>query len=326
MYEIAEQVQRWSSEGRAVHVAQVVAVSGFGSSEPGAALAWTDGATPAGALPAGVTPDRLDRSGLGTVAIGADEAAAVGLACAGSVTVLVQPASALPDEAWTRLAAREPLCLVTTIDPSGTTATRVFTPATIAGAFPFGDEVPRLFARGVTTTAVLERDPRLVVTALWPVPALLVVGDGLIADALRGVGALLGWTVQVTNDTTAAVAAAGDLRAADAIVVLSHDRGVDGPALAAALAGDAGYVGALGSRRTQQARRDWLTEHGVDDAAKARIHGPAGLDIDAHTPGEIAVSIAAEILAVRAGSSGGSLRERGGPVHRAGVQAPPPRY
>ena len=90
-----------------------------------------------------------------------------------------------------------------------------------------------------------------------------------------------------------------DLTESDAVLVLSHDREVDGPALAAALAGRAGYIGALGSRRTQQARRDWLTERGVSEDALARIYGPAGLDIDAHTPAEIAVSIAAEILASR---------------------------
>jgi xanthine dehydrogenase accessory factor len=109
-------------------------------------------------------------------------------------------------------------------------------------------------------------------------------------------------------------------------VVLSHDRAVDGPALAAALASDVGYVGALGSRRTQAARREWLTDHDVAGDDQQRIHGPAGLDIDAHTPGEIAVSIVAEILAGRSSASGGALRDRPGPVHVAGVHSPPPRY
>jgi xanthine dehydrogenase accessory factor len=96
--------------------------------------------------------------------------------------------------------------------------------------------------------------------------------------------------------------------------------------LRAALAGGAGYVGALGSRRTQAARAEWLTAAGVRPDAQERIHGPAGLDIDAHTPAEIAISIVAEILAARAGSGGGALSSRPGPVHTAGVQAPPPRY
>ena len=102
---------------------------------------------------------------------------------------------------------------------------------------------------------------------------------------------------------------------------------MDGPALAAALSGRCGYVGALGSRRTQAARREWLTEHGVDDVAQARIHGPAGLDIDAHTPGEIAISVAAEILANR------SRVQRRRAARPAAVRCtppgsarPPPRY
>lgn len=163
--------------------------------------------------------------------------------------------------------------------------------------------------------------------SLWPVPTLVVVGDGLIADALAAQAALLGWHSTSTDDVDAAVTAAGSLHRSDAYVVLSHSRDVDGPALTAALESDAGYVGGLGSRRTQAARRDWLTEHGV--TGLERIHGPAGLDIDAHTPAEIAVSIVAEIIAGRAGrasSSGGALRDREGPVHVAGVQSPPPRH
>jgi xanthine dehydrogenase accessory factor len=155
---------------------------------------------------------------------------------------------------------------------------------------------------------------------------MLVVGDGLIADALAASAGLLGWPVQVTNDAAQAVTAAAELHRSDAVVVLSHDRAVDGPALSAALDGRAGYVGGLGSRHTQAARWEWLTEHGVPESEQARVHGPAGLDIDAHTPAEIAVSIVAEILAVRSGSTGGSLGQRGGPVHVAGVNAPPPRY
>ena len=85
-------------------------------------------------------------------------------------------------------------------------------------------------------------------------------------------------------------------------------------------------MGALGSRRTQAARRDWLTEFGVSAADQDRVHGPAGLDIDAHTPAEIAISIVAEIVAGRSSAGGGALRDRSGPVHVDGVHAPPPRY
>ena len=68
----------------------------------------------------------------------------------------------------------------------------------------------------------------------------------------------------------------------DKLVVMAHDLELAGPVLAAALDGDVGYIGALGSRRTQQARAEWLAYRGVTDLE--RIHGPAGLDIGASTP------------------------------------------
>jgi xanthine dehydrogenase accessory factor len=279
-----------------------------------------------GHLVPGVPVPRLEQTGLVDVPVGADEAAAAGLACAGVATVLVQPATAYPDEVWDRLARREPLCLVTTF-ADGACATDLYTAATIGDAFDYAAPIPRLFARGVSSALVESGSTGpTVAVALWPVPTLVVVGDGLIADALRDQAALLGWPALVTDDAREAVVAVGDRHRSDAVVVLSHAREVDGPALAAALAGGAGYVGALGSRRTQAARREWLTGHGVLGRDQARICGPAGLDVDAHTPAEMAVAIVAEILAHRSGATGRPLRERTGPVHEAGVSAPPPRY
>jgi xanthine dehydrogenase accessory factor len=101
----------------------------------------------------------------------------------------------------------------------------------------------------------------------------------------------------------------------DVVVVLSHDLTISGSALQAALASSAGYIGALGSRHTQAARAEWLTSHGVDPAALARINGPAGLDIGANTPGEVAISILAAAIAARAGAAGGRLADRPGPIH-----------
>jgi xanthine dehydrogenase accessory factor len=102
---------------------------------------------------------------------------------------------------------------------------------------------------------------------------------------------------------------------ATAVVVLTHDDRFDVPALAGALATDAFYIGALGSRRNQARRREKLLEAGVDEDALARISGPCGLDIGAATPAETALSILAEILAQRAGRAGGPLREAAGRIH-----------
>ena len=86
-----------------------------------------------------------------------------------------------------------------------------------------------------------------------------------------------------------------------AVVVLTHDDKFDVPALSGALASDAFYVGALGSRRNQERRRERLLEAGVAEDDIDRISGPSGLDVGAETPAETAVSILGEILAVRAG-------------------------
>ena len=101
----------------------------------------------------------------------------------------------------------------------------------------------------------------------------------------------------------------------DAVVVLTHEERLDVPALTAALPADAFYVGAIGSRRTQEKRRERLLEAGLEEDQIDRLAGPAGIDLGAHTPAETAVSILAEILAVRTGKDGGRLRDRLGPIH-----------
>ena len=102
---------------------------------------------------------------------------------------------------------------------------------------------------------------------------------------------------------------------ATAVVVLTHDEKFDLPALTGILETDAFYIGALGSRRNQEKRRERLLDAGVTEDALERIHGPAGLDLGAHTPEETALSILAEILAVRAGRAGGALRESTQRIH-----------
>lgn len=92
------------------------------------------------------------------------------------------------------------------------------------------------------------------------------------------------------------------------VVVLSHDQKLDVPALAAALEAGCRYVGQIGGRRTQRMRRDALRERGVDEGRIAGVRGPVGLEIGAVTPGEIAVSILAELVAVRRGTAEPSVR------------------
>jgi xanthine dehydrogenase accessory factor len=171
---------------------------------------------------------------------------------------------------------------------------------------------------------------------LGPAPRLLVVGATDTAEELCHAAKSLGWRTAVADPRAGLVTrerlpSPDELVAAwpdealqrlapgpdTAVVVLTHEERLDVPALSTALRSDAFYVGAIGSRRTQERRRERLLEAGLGEDDLERIAGPAGLDLGAHSPAETAVSILAEVLAVRAGRSGGRLVERSGPIHSA---------
>jgi xanthine dehydrogenase accessory factor len=167
-----------------------------------------------------------------------------------------------------------------------------------------------------------------------PPPRLFVYGAVDTAEALCRAVKLVGWT-SVVADARARFATRERLPSADeilvawpeeafarvrpdvgtAVVILTHDDKFDLPALKAALDGEAFYVGALGSRRNQERRRARLLEAGVTEDALERIAGPCGLDIGAASSAETALSVLAEMLATRAGRSGGPLRDAKTRIH-----------
>jgi xanthine dehydrogenase accessory factor len=175
---------------------------------------------------------------------------------------------------------------------------------------------------------------RVFADVFGPPPRLFVYGAVDTADALCAAARAIGWRA-IVADARARFATRERLPNADevivawpeealaqvapdhttAILVLTHDDKFDLPLLVGALASDAYYIGALGSRRNQERRRERLLEAGVDDSELERISGPAGLDIGAHTPAETAVSMLAEIMAVRAAREGGRLRDSSGRIH-----------
>jgi xanthine dehydrogenase accessory factor len=167
-----------------------------------------------------------------------------------------------------------------------------------------------------------------------PPPRLFVYGAADTAEALCAAAKLLGWRTIVADArprfaTAERIPSADELLvlwpdealaqvapdAATAVVVLTHDDKFDLPLVRGALATEAFYLGWLGSRRNQERRRGLLLEEGVAEEDLARVSGPAGLDLGAGSPEETAVSILAEILAVRAGRSGGPLRAAGTRIH-----------
>ena len=123
--------------------------------------------------------------------------------------------------------------------------------------------------------------------------------------------------VSYSTDATARTITEGRsaVDARTVIAVLTHDPKFDVPAIKAALATPAGYIGAMGSRRTHEDRLTRLREAGVTDDELARVHSPIGLDLGARTPEETAVSIAAEIIQSRWGGTGRHLAATDGPIH-----------
>jgi len=182
---------------------------------------------------------------------------------------------------------------------------------------------------------LLEEDGTKVFTEWYgPPPRLLVYGAVDTAESLCAGAKLLGWTA-IVADARGTFLTSERLPSADvliakwpeeaiaevapdhqtAIVVLTHDDKFDEPALAASLETEAFYIGALGSRRNQERRRDRLLEAGVPEKSLERIQGPCGLDIGADTQPETAISILSEILAVRARRGGGPLRDAKQRIH-----------
>jgi xanthine dehydrogenase accessory factor len=178
----------------------------------------------------------------------------------------------------------------------------------------------------------------VLVDAYAPPARMIVFGATDHAAAVARMGVFLGYRVTVCDarETFAtarrfpeahevvvdwphryltAEAAAGRLDARTVVCVLTHDVKFDVPVLRAALELPLAYVGAMGSRRTHDDRLKRLREAGADDAALARLASPIGLDLGARTPEETAVSIAAEIVAVRWGGTGARLTDAAGPIH-----------
>lgn len=313
MYDIALSVAACLRAGTRVDVAWAVQAEGFASRDPNEALAITPGGGRIGAVLQGSANGQLaelagqGRSGhLVSVTVGEFDAQLAGLACGGQARCLLVEAAQLPAGLWDRLRERDPVCLVAHLDGDLITSIELYDRATISGA---GEEAQRRFGRGISDSLVADD---AVITVLWPVPKLVIVGAGGVADAVKANAELLGWQVQTATDADAATGLIAGLAVLDNLVVVSHDLELAGTALAAALAGGVGYIGALGSRRTQQTRADWLAYRGVTDLS--RVHGPAGLDIGSRTPPEIAVAILAEALAVRSGSSIAPRQEPSGAV------------
>ncbi|MBU6312974.1 MAG: XdhC family protein [Actinomycetales bacterium] len=218
------------------------------------------------------------------------ESVVCGLPAGTPVEFLIVPAEQFPAELWPLLLDRRPVAITSALDDDVVTQISV-------SSWEGADERERELLAVARPTVVATEEG--LVTVLAPVERLVVAGQGPYAEAIADQGRLLGWKVVVESRPELVAGLAAALSPLDAIVVMGHDVESSSRCLMAALEGDAGYVGALGSLAMQQSRADWLAYRDITDLD--RVHGPAGLDIGARSPVEVAVAIAAEILASRSG-------------------------
>src|SRR3954468_16505540 len=285
-----------------------------------------------------------------------DAAFSVGLTCGGIIDVFVEPIDqrTFPElgEVIDDVKAGRPVAVATLV--SGVAPERighrlVVRPESATGTLGSErlDDAVRDDARGLLlqgTTGVVHYGPDgerrgddigVFVASYAPRPRMIVFGAIDFAAAVARVGAFLGYRVTVCDarptfatkkrfpDADEVIVAwphrylaQTEVDARTVVCVLTHDPKFDVPLLEVALRMPLAYLGAMGSRRTNEDRAMRLKELGFSADDLARLHAPIGLDVGGRTPEETAVSIAAEIIAARWGGTGAQLRQVSGPIHR----------
>jgi xanthine dehydrogenase accessory factor len=325
----------WVEQGRTAAVVRVIDAAGLGPRPTEEVLLVDDAGRTDGSLLGGVVDEVVTAAARGLLAtpdrhtatlkldVAEEDAGDAGLTCGGYVHLLVQRLDDVPVALWDALADGRPAALTTTLDENpGAVVHRPGQPPEGTLGSPDLDEHARttaapLLARPGHHVSRDRLDETELLVEVWhPVPRLVVVGASAFSDALVAQVQLLGWPGRVVTALDEALTAVAGLSTADLVVVVDHDHDLATPVLAAALRGPASYVGGLGSRHTQAERRARLAGVGITDEEMAAYHGPTGLDLGARTPAETAVSIVAEVLAVRSGRTPtpleGSARRIGG--------------
>jgi xanthine dehydrogenase accessory factor len=303
--QVLEQARDWLAAGRKVWIVTVIETWGSAPRPPGALLALRDDGLVVGSVSGGCVEDdliervrtgeRVDKPSLIVYGISKDEAARFGLPCGGTLRLVQEP---LLDAGWIhqileRTGKHGLVARVLDIDNGRWT----IEPATRDDSFRFD---------GRTMRAVF--GPR------W---RMLIIGAGQLSRVLAQMAQALDFDVtccdpreeyyltwdipgtHFTKEMPDDVALGMQLDPHSAVVAVTHDPKLDDMALLEALKSQAFYVGALGSRANTAARKERLAMFELTPQEIARLHGPIGLDIGSKTPAEIAISILAEIIAVR---------------------------
>jgi xanthine dehydrogenase accessory factor len=316
MREILAELNEWTKADEQIALATVIETWGSSPRPLGSKMAVTRSGKMAGSVSNGCIEgavfeeaQKVLKSGQPKVAAFgvADEVAfEVGLACGGHIEVFVQPLTRTHERVIELLNRNEPATLRTDLRDGATE---------LSEGTPPGSELAR-------------REGDVFVEPFRRLPHMVIVGAIHIAIPLHRLAKLMGYRVTVV-DARAKFATKERFPEADEIVVawpdeamsriavdnssyvviLTHDPKFDLPALRSVLRKDAGYIGAIGSRKTNQNRFDALRSEGFTEDQLARVHGPIGLDLGSRGAEETALGILAEVTAVRFGGSGASKRE-----------------
>jgi xanthine dehydrogenase accessory factor len=316
MREVLEELNEWTSAGEEIAVATVVETWGSSPRPLGSKMLVTRSGKMAGSVSNGCIEgavfeeaQKVLKSGepkLAAFGVADEVAFEVGLACGGHIEVYVQPLQRVHQKLIEMLNRDEPATLRTNL-ASGET---------------------ELLEGAASTTELARRNGDLFVEPFRRPAHLVIIGAIHIAIPLHRLARLMGYRVTVIDArkkfaTKERFPEADELIVAwpdeamkkvridnsTYVVILTHDPKFDLPALRSVLKEDAGYIGAIGSRKTNQNRFDALRAEGFTEEQLLRVHGPIGLDLGGRGAEETALGILAEITAVRFGGSGASMRE-----------------
>lgn len=343
MRELLSTIDAWRAEGREFGRAVLIRVFGNGPRPEGATLLVADDGAIAGSVSGGCVEGaaaeeigRARRDGCSRVVrfgISDEQAWGVGLACGSTIDVLIEPTLRPEVEDAARAASGAAIAIPLPADapaedghPHQIAVAPMAKPVAIVGDLEAA--AAALADRGRSGTVTLGEQQYFIET-FAPPQRLVVFGAVQAAIPLVRMARELGYRTSVADARASfvarerfpeaddvlvgwpdEVAAQLGLSPDDAVVVMSHDPKLDEPAIVAAMRAGCRYVGAMGSRRTQQRRRERLLAAGLSEADLDRLRGPIGLDLGGREPAEMALAILAEIVAQRNDASAAPLSKR----------------
>src|SRR5690348_3417533 len=317
MREVLHELNEWIEGREDIAVATVVETWGSSPRPLGSKMLVTRSGKMAGSVSNGCIEgavfeeaQKVLKSGTPNVAafgVADDVAFEVGLACGGHIEVFIQPLSRVHSRLIDMLNRNQPATLRTNL---------------VSGEAEL--------VQGTSGSELPQRDGDVFIEPFRRPAHLVIIGAIHIAIPLHRLAKLMGYRVTVVDarakfatrerfpDADELIVAWPDeamakiaVDNATYVVILTHDPKFDLPALRSVLKKDAGYIGAIGSRKTNQNRFDALREEGFTEDEIAKVHGPIGLDLGSRGAEETALGILAEITAVRFGGTGAAKREAG---------------